>query len=126
MDRWHGACRLQNVLVRTGLLSPCLLEVSRGQSFSTHRTLCRDAITPTQDWIISPHPRAPGLYVATGGSFHAWKFLPNIGRYVVQMLKGELREDYARRWSWDRAGDGGGNCESYIPARDLKDIHGYN
>ncbi|RAL58929.1 hypothetical protein DID88_009220 [Monilinia fructigena] len=41
--------------------------------------LCWDGITPNQDFIISPHPRCQNLYIATGGSFHGWKFLPIIG-----------------------------------------------
>lgn len=84
----------------------------------------RDAITPNQDWVISPHPHVPDLYIIGGGSFHAWKFLPNIGKYVVQMINGELREEMMKRWAWDRS-DEGGNCITYLPSRDLKDIPGY-
>jgi sarcosine oxidase / L-pipecolate oxidase len=85
----------------------------------------RDSITPNQDWIISPHPRCKNLYIATGGSFHAWKFLPIIGKYVVQMIQGRLDEEIAGRWAWDRGRDGAANAV-YIPMRDLKDIVGYS
>jgi len=40
--------------------------------------------------------------VATGGSFHGWKFLPVIGDYVVQMLMGTLDRDLAEKWAWDK------------------------
>jgi len=49
--------------------------------------------------IISPHPYAANLYTAGGGSLHAWKFLPIIGRYVVKMLEGKLGDHMARRWA---------------------------
>ncbi|EDN10494.1 sarcosine oxidase [Histoplasma capsulatum] len=87
--------------------------------------MCWDSITPNQDWIISPHPHVQNLYIVGGGSFHAWKFLPNVGKYVVQMIDNELGEEFVRRWAWDRS-DEGGNCASYIPTRDLKDVPGYS
>lgn len=86
--------------------------------------MCWDAITPNQDFIISPHPHCQGLYVATGGSFHSWKFVPVLGRYVVQMLQGTLSDELAARWAWDRPADGGALPE-FLPHRDLKDIPGY-
>ncbi|KAL9055150.1 MAG: hypothetical protein Q9162_003728 [Coniocarpon cinnabarinum] len=87
--------------------------------------MCWDALTPNQDFIISQHPHGENLYVATGGSFHGWKFLPTVGKYVVQMLDGTLDNEKARRWAWDRP-DQGAACMEYNPQRDLKDIRGYN
>ncbi|KAK2797394.1 hypothetical protein FQN50_009195 [Emmonsiellopsis sp. PD_5] len=87
--------------------------------------MCWDSITPNQDWIISPHPNVQNLYIVGGGSFHGWKFLPNIGKYVVQMIDGELEEDFVKRWAWDRSDDGG-NCVNYVPSRDLKEVPGYS
>ncbi len=84
----------------------------------------RDAVTPNQDWIISPHPHSENLHIASGGSFHAWKFLPNLGKYVVQMLDGCLDKDLSIKWAWDRSNEGAA-CEMYIPTRDLKDMGGY-
>lgn len=62
----------------------------------------RDAFTTTSDFIISPHSAAKGLYVATCGSFHGFKFFPVIGRYVIQMLESSLSPEMQERWSWDR------------------------
>lgn len=86
--------------------------------------MCWDAVTPDQDWIISPHPSCKRLYIAAGGSFHSWKFLPVLGKYITQMLHGELAEEYGRKWAWDRP-KGGSACEMYTPQFDLKDIPGY-
>jgi sarcosine oxidase/L-pipecolate oxidase len=87
--------------------------------FSTH--INRDGITPNQDFIISSHPRCQNLYVATGGSFHGWKFLPIIGKYVVQMLDDQLDADLEKRWAWDREQTGSAH-ERIIPRRELKDL----
>ncbi len=84
----------------------------------------RDAVTPNQDWIISPYLYCKNLYIATADSFHSWKFLPVIGAYVVQMLQGKLDHEKVRRWAWDRGNDGAA-CVMYILTRDLKDIAGY-
>jgi glycine/D-amino acid oxidase-like deaminating enzyme len=62
----------------------------------------RDAFTTTSDFIISPHPAAKGLYLATCGSFHGFKFFPVIGKYVIHMLEGNLSPELQKRWAWDR------------------------
>lgn len=78
----------------------------------------RDAFTTSADFIISPHTRgilpppssqkqepqkqAKGLYIATCGNFHGWKFFPVLGKYIVQMLEGELEEELVQKWAWDR------------------------
>ncbi|GMF73816.1 unnamed protein product [Aspergillus oryzae] len=67
-----------------------------------HLTLNRDAFTTTSDFIISPHSASKGLYIATCGSFHGFKFFPVLGKYVVQMLEGELAPELIERWAWDR------------------------
>ena len=64
--------------------------------------ILRDALTPSQDFIVSPHSAVDNLYVATCGSFHGWKFLPVIGKYVVQMLDGVLEPALQQKWAWDR------------------------
>lgn len=62
----------------------------------------RDAFTSSGDFIISPHSGAKGLYVATCGSFHGFKFFPVLGKYITQMLEGELSEELTEKWAWDR------------------------
>lgn len=52
--------------------------------------------------MITPHPHSKNLFVATGGSFHGWKFLPVIGDYIVKMLKGTLEKDLADKWAWNK------------------------
>ncbi|GAP87186.1 putative sarcosine oxidase [Rosellinia necatrix] len=72
-----------------------------GWKIHTYR-ICWDCVTPSEDFIISQHPASEGLFIATCGSFHGWKFLPVIGRYVVQMVEATLNSDLQKRWAWDR------------------------
>ncbi|GAP86771.1 putative FAD dependent oxidoreductase [Rosellinia necatrix] len=64
--------------------------------------ICWDAFTTSSDFIISPHSASKGLYIATGGSFHGYKFFPVIGKYIVQMLEGQLSPQLTEKWAWDR------------------------
>ena len=80
------------MLVSLALVSPDL---------NPDRT-CRDAFTTSGDFIISPHAAAKGLYVATCGNFHGWKFFPVLGKYVVKMLEDELAPELVTKWAWDR------------------------
>lgn len=85
----------------------------------------RDAVTPNQDWVIDHHPHCQNLFIAGGGSFHAWKFLPVIGEVITQRLLGQLDENRSVKWAWDRTNSGAAN-EMYIPTRDLKTIGPFN
>ena len=65
--------------------------------------LCWDAVSPDQNQLICQHPdrRLSNLYFATAGSFHSWKFLPTIGKYVVTVLNGKSNgkaKDDAWKW----------------------------
>jgi glycine/D-amino acid oxidase-like deaminating enzyme len=62
----------------------------------------RDAFTSSSDFIISPHTAAKGLYVATCGNFHGWKFFPVLGKYIISMLEGTLEPELSEKWGWDR------------------------
>jgi hypothetical protein len=83
---------------------------SAGKSLLHHITLhepitnesSRDAFTTSSDFIISPHTGAKGLYVATCGSFHGYKFFPVLGKYVIQMLEDDLTPELKEKWAWDR------------------------
>jgi sarcosine oxidase/L-pipecolate oxidase len=88
--------------------------------------LCWDAITPTQDQLITrhPHPRLSNMYLAVGGSFHSWKFLPTIGKYVVNVLEHKSNgTEKDKKWCWKSGKDQGrGAHEKVIPKRELRDL----
>ncbi|KAI1078932.1 putative fructosyl amino acid protein [Whalleya microplaca] len=70
-----------------------------GRSFARTR-LCWYTDTPNGDWIIDYHPYWQGLFIATGGSGHAFKFLPVIGDRVVQCITGRCPSELQDKWRW--------------------------
>lgn len=58
-------------------------------------------------FIIDHVPEEKGLFVATGGSGHAFKYLPNIGNWVVDVLEGVgLDRPAIKAWRWRVVTDG--------------------
>jgi sarcosine oxidase/L-pipecolate oxidase/L-saccharopine oxidase len=51
-------------------------------------------------FLIDKVPGYNNLYVATGDSGHGYKFLPNIGKYIVQRLDNILDKELADVWCW--------------------------
>jgi sarcosine oxidase/L-pipecolate oxidase len=52
-------------------------------------------------FVVDFVPGTEGLMVATGGSGHGFKFLPNLGRYVVDRIEGEADVDgFLQKWQW--------------------------
>jgi sarcosine oxidase/L-pipecolate oxidase len=47
--------------------------------------------------------------------------MPTIGRYVVQMLDGELDSALSERWAWDRENEGAAHGK-LLPKLELKDL----
>jgi len=91
--------------------------------------LCWDSYTPTQDWLLcrAPHARLGNLFLATGGSFHSYKFLPIVGKYMVNVLSGKGNGEVKdRAWEWKKRMDGDektrGAHESTAPRRELRDL----
>ncbi|KAL4929943.1 FAD dependent oxidoreductase [Aspergillus undulatus] len=41
-------------------------------------------------FLITPHPAHKNLKLAIGGSAHGFKFLPLLGKYIVEMMEGTL------------------------------------
>lgn len=62
--------------------------------------LSRDADTPDYNFLIAPHPDYPGLSLAVGGSAHGFKFLPVVGKYIVDMLENKLDPEIQKKWRW--------------------------
>lgn len=93
---------------------------------SEYWRLCWDSRTPTQDWVLCQHPNSHlnNLYLAVGGSFHSYKFMPIIGQYMRNVLKGESNgEEMDKAWAWKKGQvSWRGAHESTAPKRELKDI----
>lgn len=65
-------------------------------------TARRVSVTPTGDFLVAPHPRICGIHLATGGSAHAWKFLPVMGDLVVDSILGVLSPELASKWAYNQ------------------------
>ncbi|KAI1773773.1 putative fructosyl amino acid oxidasesarcosine oxidase [Hypoxylon cercidicola] len=68
--------------------------------------ICWINTTPTADFLVAPHPRVAGVHLATGGSAHAWKFLPVIGDLVVDSMEGTLSPELAAKWAYAKEKSG--------------------
>ncbi|RSM06616.1 hypothetical protein CDV31_009045 [Fusarium ambrosium] len=68
--------------------------------------ICWISTTPTADFLIAPHPCIPGIHLATGGSAHAWKFLPILGDCVVESMQGTLSRELVEKWAFNKFAGG--------------------
>lgn len=59
--------------------------------------------SPKGDFIVSYHPDHEGLFLATGGSGHGYKFFPVIGDKIVDALEGTLDPELREMWTWSEA-----------------------
>ncbi|USW55150.1 Putative FAD dependent oxidoreductase, FAD/NAD(P)-binding domain superfamily, MTOX family [Septoria linicola] len=77
---------------------------SLGDRPFTYTRICWYTDTPSGDWLITYHPKYKGLFVATGGSGHGYKFLPIIGERIVDVIQARDRDELGRelrgRWKW--------------------------
>lgn len=64
------------------------------------------------DFYITRHPEIEGLTVATGGSGHAFKFTPALGRVTADVLEGRPNP-YADRFAWRPRGESAGESTRY-------------
>lgn len=84
--------------------------------------LCWDSVSKDQHPLITRHPdaRLQNLYLAAGGSFHSWKFLPIIGRYVANVVDGVSNGEVKDRvWSWREPA--GGDSGEVDPIKELRE-----
>ena len=69
------------------------------RAFESSR-LCWYADTPDGNFLVDYHPDIDGLFLATGDSGHAFKFLPILGDEVVKAVEGRLEEGVRSCWLW--------------------------
>ncbi|KAI4846867.1 fructosyl amino acid oxidase [Aureobasidium sp. EXF-8845] len=62
------------------------------------RRLCWYTDTPKGDFIVDYHPEYSNLFLATGGSGHAFKFLPILGHYVADSFEGVESAEQNEKW----------------------------
>ena len=77
-------------------------------------------MTPYQHPLVDQIPKTRQLYLAAGGSYHSFKFLPNFGDMVVRRLRGlkcsdTLEDRLLERWVWNRSKENVAVHRSAIP-----------
>lgn len=77
------------------------------------------------NFLISPHPSHPNLKLALGGSAHGFKFMPIIGKYIIDMLEDKLDPIIAQKWKWRPGAKLLGSNPHPTALQDLNDIPGW-
>jgi sarcosine oxidase / L-pipecolate oxidase len=68
----------------------------------SHTRICWYTDTPNGDFLITYRPDFQGLFLATGGSGHGFKFLPAIGDAIVDSVEGNCPEEFRDKWCWPK------------------------
>ncbi|KAI9832897.1 MAG: hypothetical protein M1819_003927 [Sarea resinae] len=68
--------------------------------------ICWYTDTPKGDFLITYHPQYEGLFLATGGSGHGFKFLPVIGEKIVQAIRRNTPKEFKEKWAWPKPTSG--------------------
>ncbi|KAJ5996830.1 hypothetical protein N7499_006856 [Penicillium canescens] len=91
--------------VLSGFLNEYLPELSEeGIDISLTR-VCWYTDTFDNHYVVDRVPNKEGLMVATGGSGHAFKFLPNIGNWVVDIMEQTgMDRPAVKAWRWRSVG----------------------
>lgn len=71
----------------------------------TSTRLCWYTDSFDNHFVVDAVPSKPGVMVATGGSGHGFKFLPVIGKFVVDRIEG-VQSDMLKRWEWRQLREG--------------------
>lgn len=64
----------------------------------SRRRLCWYTDTPEGDFVVDHHYQLQGLFLATGGSGHAFKFLPVLGKYVADCFENKASPALRQKW----------------------------
>lgn len=129
---------------RDMLVSNVVPNLTRGKQ-PDHWRMCWDALSPTEDWLLCRHPHAKlrNLFLAVGGSFHSYKcvpprsenlwlyadnisvacrFLPNAGKYMLNVLNGKSNgTEKDNAWAWKSGAVWTATLEKTGPKRELKE-----
>lgn len=80
------------------LLQKYILELATHKFFGSK--ICWIGDREGSNFLIDKVPDFNNLYVATGDSGHAYKFFPNIGKYIIELMDGSLEKDVSSLWEW--------------------------
>ncbi|GJJ08115.1 hypothetical protein Clacol_002323 [Clathrus columnatus] len=84
--------------------------------------ICWYTDTPDSNWLIDFHPEYPSVVLATGGSSHAFKFLPILGRLVADRIENTLEPSLIEKFSFDRIVKSGNGSVTGTTELDLSEL----
>ena len=58
--------------------------------------------SPSGNFLIDYHPEMDGLFLATGGSGHGFKFFPVMGDRIVDAIERRLEPALKELWAWPK------------------------
>lgn len=85
--------------LREGLRAMIPWPALKDRPWSNSR-LCWYTDTATGDFLITYHPYWDRLFIAAGGSGHAFKFLPVLGDKICDCVMGQCPVEFADKWKW--------------------------
>lgn len=94
----------EHVAMRAALREMIPWPELRDRPFKSTR-LCWYTDTPDGDFIIDYHPDLTGLFVASGGSGHGFKFLPVIGDKITDCILGKCPQAFRGKWDFQKHGE---------------------
>ncbi|WBW71043.1 L-saccharopine oxidase [Schizosaccharomyces osmophilus] len=62
--------------------------------------ICWISDTSDSEFLVDKLPGTENVFIANGDSGHAFKFLPNIGKYIAQKIHGTLSTEWQEAWKW--------------------------
>ncbi|KAL2021278.1 hypothetical protein VTK56DRAFT_7357 [Thermocarpiscus australiensis] len=80
--------------------------------------LCWYSDTATADFLVDYHPRWRGLFVATGDSGHAFKFLPVLGDKIADCIARARPPQFEDKWEWKEAAATAAGVETPVVTED--------
>ncbi|KAH7159548.1 FAD dependent oxidoreductase [Dactylonectria estremocensis] len=100
MTRWTQQSTRQLPLTSARVIKDFVQEyLPELMQCETKTRLCWYTDSFDNHFVIDFVPEIQGLMVATGGSGHGFKFLPNLGKHVVDLVEGKPN-NHLHFWKW--------------------------
>lgn len=86
-----------------GMINELLPEIGEEGHDISFTRMCWYNDSFDNHFVVDAVPQRKGLFVATGGSGHAFMFFPNVGKYVADRIEGKQSEALSF-WKWRSLG----------------------
>ncbi|KAJ1329719.1 sarcosine oxidase-like protein [Microdochium nivale] len=80
----------------------------------SRRRMCWYTDTAKGNFVVDDHPHVEGVFFATGGSGHGFKFLPVLGRYIADCFEDKAPQDLRLKWRLPPTPEGNGRSATTL------------